>query len=291
MTKRIELYALVSGLLFLLSGIAKAVDISVFARAISQYGFGNLQFVAPLIVVVEVALGLLLLFQLWQKRTALWAAILVAMFTLVYAYGVLFHGVEDCGCFGTISFLNSSPLVTFVRNAVLLYLLIAVWRKGENKSSANVWAVAAIILALTITAFMTGYTFRKMRTSHNQENFKAQAIEHSELRNFVQTSKDSTYFVFVFSYSCPHCLNSIANLKEYERAGVVDRVIALALGDSIQEKKFAEVFQPNFTIINHSKELLKLTNSFPKSFIVRNDSIVREIAGELPSAYLLKSAK
>ena len=133
MNKRIEIYSLISGLVFLISGVAKAIDISVFSNAITQYGFEYLQFISPLIILAEVSLGLLLIFQIWQKWSAFWSAVLVTGFTIVYAYGVVFKGIADCGCFGKITALNTSPFVTFLRNAILLYLLIAIGRKGEKK--------------------------------------------------------------------------------------------------------------------------------------------------------------
>jgi hypothetical protein len=91
----------------------------------------------------------------------------------------------------------------------------------------------------------------------------------------------------VFSYTCPHCLNSIANLKEYESSGVVDKVIGLAWGDSVVGNKFNERFNPNFSVENISMEKLShLTTKFPTAYYIRNDSIVMEVSGELPCAYL-----
>ena len=229
MNKKIEIYSLVSGLIFLISGVAKAIDISVFSNVIAQYGFGNLQFVSPLIVLAEVSIGLLLVFQVWQKHSALAGGLLVVGFTMIYAYGIIFRGVEDCGCFGKIAILNTSPVFTFLRNAVLLYLLIAVWRKGKNESNLNKWIAVTALIFMCLVAFMSGYTFRYVGKTKTLKEYQAKAIENTALKEFITTSKDSTYLVFAFTYSCPHCLNSIANLKEYEQSGVVDKVIGLAL--------------------------------------------------------------
>ena len=290
MNKRIEIYALISGLVFLISGIAKAIDISVFSNVIAQYGFENLQFISPLIVLAEVSLGLLLIFQVWQKWSAFLAALLVAGFTVVYAYGVVFKGIEDCGCFGKITALNTSPVITFLRNAILLYLLLAVWLKGENKNHLNKWIALTALIFMCLVAFMAGYTYPKFGKKKKSKEYTAQAIENTVLKDFITTSKDSAYLVFAFTYTCPHCLNSIANLKEYEQSGVVDKVIGLALGDSVIEKKFMEIFKPNFTIKNHSRELLRLTNNFPTAYFIRNDSVVMEFAGELPCSYLFDTS-
>ncbi|MDR2146582.1 MAG: hypothetical protein LBE91_09020 [Tannerella sp.] len=287
MNKRVAIYGLIVGLLFLISGMAKAIDISVFSNAITQYGFENIRFISPFIILAEVSVGLLLVFQVWQKRAAFSGAVLVAAFTMIYAYGIVFKGIEDCGCFGKITVLNTSPVITFLRNAVLLYLLLAVWLKGENKSHLDSRIAVISLMFICLVVFMTGYTYPKTAKKKKQEKFTVQAIENTVLKDFITTSKDSTYLIFAFTYTCPHCLNSIANLKEYEQSGVADKVIGLALGDSVTGKEFAEIFNPNFTIRNHSSELLRLTGNFPTAYYVRNDSLTMEFSGELPCAFLL----
>jgi hypothetical protein len=93
--------------------------------------------------------------------------------------------------------------------------------------------------------------------------------------------------VFAFTYNCPHCLNSIENLKQYESVGIVDKVIGLVLEDSIAEQAFRENFKPTFLVKNyHPKTLFLLTNSFPQTYYIRNDSIVMKFLGELPCAYV-----
>jgi uncharacterized membrane protein YphA (DoxX/SURF4 family) len=241
MTKRIEIYGLISGMVFLISGMAKSLDISVFSNTVSQYGFESLQFISPVIVLVEVFVGLFLVFQVWQKTTAIVGALLVLIFTAIFAYGVIFRGIDDCGCFGIINALNTSPVFTFLRNGVLLYLLVAILCKGENKDIANKWAVVVMLIFMFLAAFMSGFTYRNVNENHAQKHV-AQAVKDTYLTQLVSMSPDSTYLIFVFSYTCPHCLNSIANLKEYESSGMVDKVIGLAWGDSAVRNKFNEIF-------------------------------------------------
>lgn len=192
MDKRIEIYSLISGLVFLISGIAKAIDISVFSNAISQYGFENIQFISPVIILAEVLIGLALIFQVWPKLSALTGAVLIVGFTLVYIYGIVFCDVEDCGCFGKITVLNTSPVFTFVRNAVLLYLFIAIWRKSENKNNLNQWIAITILIFMCLTAFMSGYTFRY--TGRHTKEYQPRALSNTVLNEFITTSKDSTLF-------------------------------------------------------------------------------------------------
>jgi uncharacterized membrane protein YphA (DoxX/SURF4 family) len=291
--KRTELCSLISGTVFLVSGIVKSINISNFSGLISsQYGFDNLQYLALPIVLSEVLLGLLLIFQIYLRRVALFGIVLLIVFTLIYLYGLVFNGIEDCGCFGNISVLNTSPVFTIVRNIVLVYLLVVVRKNKDigNILAINKWNILVILAVMCIAAFMSGYSFRNPDKGRNKsDRFVADALENTPLKNFIATSKDSTYLVFAFTYRCPHCMNSIENLKQYESSDIVDKVIGLALADSIAEPLFKENFKPDFLIMNYSSnDLFKLTNTFPKAYYIKNDSVLMELSGELPCSYIFK---
>ena len=134
---------------------------------------------------------------------------------------------------------------------------------------------------------MTGYTYNSTYYNKNLRNRNHKiALKDSKLRNFIETSSDSTYIVFAFSYTCPHCLNSIANLKEYKQAEIADNVIGIAMGNDEEKAFFESRFNPNFNIINCYDELLKLTDIFPKTYYIQRDTIIMELSGELPNVYL-----
>jgi len=288
MKKRIEFFSLILGSLFLISGIAKSLDISVFSGVLTNYGFERIQFISPLIVLTETITGLLLIFQINLKRVSLVAISLLSALTIAYTYGIIFRGIDDCGCFGKITILNTSPVFTFMRNAVLLYMSIEIWRKSDNKTCSNKWIVSIILMVMSMVAFMSGYTYPS-NTENSVKKHTEKALEESVLKDFITTSQDSTYFVFVFSYTCSHCYSSIENLKQYERLGVADRVIALSFEtDSVIMTKFNEIFEPNFQIINYSpSQLFSLTDHFPVSYYIQHNVIKNEIRGMLPCGYLL----
>ncbi|MDR0620003.1 MAG: hypothetical protein LBG17_08915 [Bacteroidales bacterium] len=287
--KRIEIYSIIVGIVFIVSAFAKALSISHFAKIIADYGFENLQFLSIFIVFVEALLGLALIFQIYLKQTSSIGILLLTFFTIIYAYGLIFMDIKDCGCFGNISILNTSPIFIFIRNAVLTYMLVFIWVFGRAQTkelnSTIKFIIAVIFFAMCTIAFISGYNYQYV--NKNNEN-RIISIKDSALKDIVNISKDSTYFIFAFSYNCPHCLNSIANLKEYKETNIADNIIALALGDTIIEEAFTEIFKPNFPIRNYAKELLKLTNTFPKAYYIRQDSIIVELSGELPCAYLFK---
>ncbi|MDR3327130.1 MAG: hypothetical protein LBT04_03220 [Prevotellaceae bacterium] len=82
-------------------------------------------------------------------------------------------------------------------------------------------------------------------------------------------------------------MNSIENLKQYENSSAVDKVVGLAVEDSIAEQNLKKNFTPNFEIKNFApKTLFQLTKSFPTAFYIRNDSVIVKFSGELPCSYV-----
>ena len=97
--------------------------------------------------------------------------------------------------------------------------------------------------------------------------------------------------VFVYYYTCPHCLNSIVNLNQYEGNGVVDKVLALtSVADTNSKKIFLEDFCPTFEIREFPKEdIRKITNQFPVSYYVKDGNIVQSFVGEVTCWAVFKS--
>jgi len=298
MKKSLRILFPLVGIVFLISGIGKAVATYEFSQLLAQYGFDTLRFLAPPVIIFEVAVGVALFFGIRQKLVSLLALCFVAVLSLAYLYGNLFVNITDCGCFGHFSFLNTSPFFTYLRNFVLLCALLYIFLKSDSSDKtvekSELTTMACILCAVN---FATGYTFVEQKNEITQyvtegKNVNME-VKSTVLGEFLTPSKDSTYLVFVFSYSCPHCYNSIENLKQYERLGVVDKVLALTfLADSTTVEKFNSIFNPNFEIKTYPpKQLFRLTNQFPVSYYVENNVVKMEIRGVLPCGYLLRQKK
>ena len=290
----IKILSLFAGVVFLFSGIGKSLAAYEFSQILTQYGFEALNFFAPVVILSEVALGILLVFYVRLKQTSLVALGFVTGLSLVFLYGYLFVNITDCGCFGYFSFLNMPPVFTFIRNFILIGILLYIFLYSDNvHKTMDKKEITVMWCILCAVAFVTGYTYVEQQHEATQYTTKGQYI-HKDVKNsifseFLTTSKDSSYLVFVFSYACPHCYNSIENLKQYERAGVVDKVVALSFAaDTLAEKKFRDVFHPDFQIKNyHPKQLFRLTGKFPTSYYIKNDTVRLEIRGILPCGYVL----
>ena len=291
--KTLSIYAFIVGAFFIISGVGKVIDTASFSQLITQYGFGIFKLFSPLIVLAEILIGLYLIFSINPKRYSFISFVLLVIFTISFAYAYFKNGITNCGCFGSMKYSEMPPLLSFIRNFILIFLSIIVWIKyPKEKTETENWKKYFILIVMCLAIFVSGYTFRIpifTKPSKLNERYLNKPVRETDLAKFVSTSKDSTYLVFFFSYTCPHCLNSIENLKQYEKSKSVDRIIALVAGKEKDKLFFENNFEPNFNIRELSAESLKsIVDVVPTSFYIQNDTIKTIIPSTLPSYVLFK---
>ncbi|MCL2327017.1 MAG: hypothetical protein FWC39_00735 [Bacteroidetes bacterium] len=286
-----KIFSILTGIIFLISGIGKALTTSEFIGMIMSYGFRDFSFVAPLIAWIEIIIGLTLVFRLYSKQVSFIAILFLVLVTCIYIYGYFRHNITDCGCFGVVSSLNKMPpVLVVIRNLLLIIMLLIVYRQsGTYQYCFTLWITVVIICVISISSFFMGYNYYPPFVSLNNDvdsNYEGKILSETPLSNFITTSKDSTYLLFIFSYICPHCLNSIENLKQYENAKVVDRVIGLVAQDSVYEVIFKQNFQVEFPIKHYDHQTISsIAKGLPTTYYIKNNVIKKEIIGELPCVY------
>ena len=283
-----KIFRLIVGFVFLLSGLLKAIDTASFADLMSQYGALWLGLGAPLLVFTEIFFGVLLVFGFYPKQVT-WASIafLLAV-SLIYLYGLLAKDITNCGCFGPLRWLNSKPWLTFTRNGILLALLLpSLWSTNEQ-SAPTISSVIFMALVAVVVMFMCGFSMHGAKCLQKQNAFQPIPLSDSPLASLVTCNPDSTYLVFAFSYSCPYCLNSIGNVNQYTEMRAVDRVIGLALDDSVAQARFDQLFDVNFEIHNTSQmAMFRLSATLPVTYMIRHDTIISQYTGMVVSPALL----
>ncbi len=290
----LNIYSIIIGLLFIISGIGKVVDTAGFSNLIYQYGLGYLMVLSPVIVLFEILLGLFLVLLINPKRYSMISFVLLVIFTISFAYAHFKNGVNDCGCFGSIQPANMPFIYSFIRNIILIAMSLILWIKYPNDSSyTSPWKKNIILVVMCISIFIAGFTFETPSFFYNKpetHKFQNQNIINTELSKYIKTSKDSTYLFFCFSYTCPHCWNSIENLRQYKKNKTVDSVVVFATGSDTAKLQFVQNFHPDFPIRDLPLEaMLKLTDKFPTSFYVEHDIIKVIIEAELPSSMTFKN--
>ncbi len=154
----------ITGLLFIFSGMVKAMDprglgykMQEFFEAWANAGFMKeimyslndyaLQF-SIFMITLEVAVGLALILG-WNKKLALWILLLLmSFFTFLTAYVVYSGKIRACGCFGDC--IPLTPYQTFTKDIILIvFALFLIWKQKYIQPLAN-FALNSVLLILGI---------------------------------------------------------------------------------------------------------------------------------------------
>lgn len=163
------------GLEFVFSGFVKVVDPYGTGLKLQEYFevfAGDVPAFAPLFTsmahnalglslafcVLELVLGVALLFKFRMKLTACLVMLLMLFFTFLTFYSAFFNKVTDCGCFG--DFLKLKPWDSFLKDVISMFfiILIFIYRKRFGKSELGTpMVLIATIFALGIGVYAIRY--------------------------------------------------------------------------------------------------------------------------------------
>ena len=278
---------IVLGLIFLFSAFAKAWDAEAFADMLLQYGPQWFSIGAPIIIMAESVLGMALVLQIKTRWSAIFADCFLVIVSAIFAYGVLAKGIQDCGCFGVFSKLfTGKPWVTFVRNALFVAISIPAILDSNRKVRYVYPKVCLTIVVAAMACFVCGLSMRKSyklpKISQVRSNNRSKVME--KLNEIYSFNSDSTYVVYLFSFTCPHCQNSFANVQQFQQFNVADKVIGIAVEDQEAQERFYRIYKPEIDIITIPKEQMELiTNQLPIGMSIRENSIKKAEVGFITS--------
>lgn len=187
--KLLALARIILGLTFVFSGFVKAVDpwggsikIVEYFNTFGLYWLKPLSFpVAISLSSIELALGLMLIFGLRKKKTALFSLVFMSFFTLLTLYIAIANPVADCGCFGDA--IKLSAWETFFKNLIILWpLSIYVFSqtkkiqftKCQNRVKQNIIGCCFVLIGLIINVealiFLPSLDFRPYKIGTDLSN-------------------------------------------------------------------------------------------------------------------------
>lgn len=243
------------GIIFLLGAFMKAIDLNLFAvqieayHVLSQKAYLPVAALSTLAVELLLAAALLIGVRLRLLTYALYELLLV-LFTGLILYGWIFHGLEDCGCFGA---LEMSPGVSIAKNAILAFLgaiaLYGFYRESlEPPRFALVKMGVASLLSAAILLFGY-YDLKKQDLDHDIEETGAYArfVIDTDLGHF--NLGNGEYIVALLSMSCEHCLEETPALNDLMLMPEVPPMIALCLEENKGDMdRFRDLAQPIFPL-------------------------------------------
>lgn len=291
----VRIMEIVLGAIFILSSTGKMMDAARFGELISHYGFEWLSILSPAIIILELFVGTCLVLNLLPRVCSMLSILILTVFTIAFAYANLVNGIEDCGCFGRMG--KSMPVtVTYIRNVVLLVLAVATWRLTRKwplvaYQSCRKWKAGTITAVIIAGVFWTGHTW--MPSSFYMNRFAKPHkligldVNDSEIGQYLHVSSDSTYVVWVFSYTCASCINSIENIKQYQQ-GVADRFVPMAVNEDKNGRK-RKLLNIDFTPLYVGEGLVDIIDVVPTLLYISEGKVKYVIEQMVPNVYLFKS--
>ena len=279
------------GIVFIISGIGKLYNIAAFQYLIIQYGFPTLHYLAPAIVIAEIVLGTLLVLGVMRKWTSLATILLLIIFSFTFAYAQYNNNISECGCFGQFDFADTSPTLTYIRNAILICMASVIFLTEHHTISFPLWKRIIFATVLLPSLFIAGMTYRPYAFNTNKHPLVNVAIKKSPLGNYTIQNKKKQ-LIFFFSYDCPHCWNSLAHLEAFSSSTIVDTTAAYVLVSpsskeyTTSRNRFTNYF-PQIKATGIHRDSIDFISAMPTSFYIDNDTIKEVIIGTLISPYTL----
>ncbi|SHN16837.1 Uncharacterized membrane protein YphA, DoxX/SURF4 family [Cyclobacterium lianum] len=282
---------LLVGGLFVFSGLIKVNDpvgtsikmqeyFDVFATDISAI-FAPLKAIslpiAVALVVLEVALGIMILVG-WKVRTGVYLLLLMILFfTFLTFYSAYYNKVTDCGCFGDA--IKLTPWESFYKDLVLLALIVfmLIFRNQlpEGNTSIGKWLTIgsfalSLLLAVLAIRNLPFIDFRAFKEGVNISRAMqpSATLEYSYLMRkdgetvaFDQYPSDESYEFVEMNLKNPEALPKISDFAIWNNAGdhtaeMLTGKKLLILSHNIQKMDLALV---------HMEKISTLINTFQGS--------------------------
>ena len=280
------------GGVFIVSGVGKMTNAAGFGELISSYGLEWFSILAPFITLAELALGCCLILRIAIRQSLAAIIAMLVIFTIAFLYANLWHGIEDCGCFGGLE-AQMPVWATYLRNIILLLVACLLWKfTPQDICSVSLrWRLVLLGVLMSVALFWTGNTWQPSTFYVNKFNTRHRLlgleVSQTPLAKYLQASPDSTYLVWVYSYHCGSCLNGIENIKCYQQ-GVADRFVPLVVSkDSDGSRR--KLLNVNFSTTYVGEELAGFIYMLPTLLYLEDGRIRHVIEGSVPSVYTFKT--
>lgn len=169
---------ILTGLLFIFSGLVKAIDPKGLAYKMQEFfeawaGSGYMPGLmktfdhyalsfSVIMITLEVVVGVALLIG-WKKNLTAWVLLLLMLFFTFLTSYVLFTGkIRACGCFGDC--IPLTPVQTFTKDIILLVLALFILlnRKYILPLAKPFFAGLIVLIATSLVLFLQWYVLRNL---------------------------------------------------------------------------------------------------------------------------------
>lgn len=232
------------GVLFVVSAVAKMLDIDPFEMYVFSFGFFSLSFVGVVVrlcIAAELVLGIVIAAG-WLPRLARLLTLLMLLgYCFFLGYAALVGRMESCQCFGQL--IDFDPIQSLLKNAVLILWTLVAYRGVSgpffnSKLHTVLSAVVAVVVtaALFIVSVPDSWMFGQSGNRYNRQVL-AESIAPDGILGEQHLDRGQHLVAFV-TPGCPFCqlsrqkISAIADRHDLDTTQIV-YVEPSDIGDSI----------------------------------------------------------
>ena len=265
---------LISGL-FLISAFAKIYPSPSFHGSITAFELKQLvpmgfsmevaEYFSRIIIGIEFAIGILLLFPYNIKRIIIPATIFMLAIFSVHLSIEIFSGENqgNCGCFGAL--LPMTPLQALIKNSLSIGLLLLLFKFSAHiKEKKSLWIIANTITFSILSVFMLTHKYTKTQftpvadatvihdtvyktvingdTVEIKDTTKKIIVDpgpkkiKSPYSQYFEKIDDGRKILCFFNPDCPHCLTTAKELTDLKKADLNFPDIKIVFVDESTDK-------------------------------------------------------
>lgn len=219
---------LIIGLVFIVAGVAKGMDLNFFFYVLKTFPLGLtdpvLLWLARFFVAVEIILGTALLFNIWPRLVLPATFAVMLVFLAVTTWNLVGGLSEDCGCFGKLVRLN--PAVEILVELVLLFIAFVAWRFTVPGGGAGRFKTALMGAAIVV-GFGLPYLFPESRPKVFAKEGVGSYVGDLKPERLNADLAKGDYFLALIETDCEHCQAAMPKLNTLAKSHATPKLVAV----------------------------------------------------------------
>ncbi|MCI0329638.1 MAG: DoxX family membrane protein [candidate division Zixibacteria bacterium] len=219
---------IIIGLVFILAGVAKAMDLNFFYYVLKTFPLGlsdpALLWLARGFIALEIILGTALLFNIWPRLVLPATFIVMMVFLAVTAWNLMGGLSEDCGCFGKLVRLH--PAVEVVVEMVLLFITVVAWRFTQPGGGTGRFKTA-LMGAAVVVGIGLPYLFPESRPKIFAKEGVGSYVGDLKPDRLNADLAKGDYFLALIETDCEHCQAAMPKLNELAKSHATPKLVAV----------------------------------------------------------------
>ncbi len=275
------------GLVFLVTGIVKALSSRKFTEHILQYRIFTPQIAKPIATIfigIECALGTALVLHEFPQLLVPGTVILLILLSLITLWSTSTGRTEDCGCYGGLAIVTPIQSILLNLGYILLIGLAFYYPVANYETATWKWVVTLVSLVSGIalaqqSQFEPLVDFSYLKVGKNWKKHW--------LKNSPQDLQEGTHFIVFLGPECPYCKQWVPLLNIMNAHHHLPKVMGIMTLDDENIKAFRAKHLVHFPIVNINKILFnQMVDQFPTAVLLKDGKMENISIGRMPQEYL-----